>query len=351
MTWVSGTVLITLAVAGTAVTGTSPVSASEDVTYPRINQLEERFLEPDGFQWGRFTNSDQAKIRFGWIEPEGELRAVAVLMPGRGAPIEKYFEPIRELLRRGFAVWSMDWRGDGGSERYLDNPQKGYSLGFEHDVADLHQFVTTIVERRGKSLLLFAGSFGGHISLRYLHEHPKSFDFAVLVSPMLDIKTGTWPRWVARSLANLATTIGFGESYVPGGGDWQPDAEHESNARKNSSDPVRYSVSQTYFRERPELRLGSPTYRWLDIVFDSIVKVNRPAYLEAVHTPLLITSSLADLEVVPEAQERACDLLPNCRLLSVPGARHDLYMERDEFRDQLFDAFDQFAREMLGDQN
>ena len=138
----------------------------------------------------------------------------------------------------------MDWRGDGGSERYLANPQKGYSLGFEHDVADLHQFVTTIVERRGKSLLLFAGSFGAHISLRYLHDHPKNFNFAVLVSPMLDIKTGTWPRWVARSLAKLATTIGFGDSYVPGGGDWQPDAEHDSNARKNSSDPVRYRMGR-----------------------------------------------------------------------------------------------------------
>ena len=99
--------------------------------------------------------------------------------------------------------------------RARDWPQPVFFYGVKNDVADLHQFVTTIVERRGKSLLLFAGSFGGHISLRYLHEHPKSFDFAVLVSPMLDIKTGTWPRWVARSLANLATTIGFGESYVP----------------------------------------------------------------------------------------------------------------------------------------
>ena len=235
MAWVFGTVLITLAVAGTAVRGTSPVSASEDVTYPRINQLEERFLEPDGFQWGRFTNSDQAKIRFGWIEPEGELRAVAVLMHGREAPIEKYFEPIRELLSRGIAVWSMDWRGQGGSERYLENPQKGYSLGIEHDVADLHRFVTTIVERRGKALLLFAGSFGGHISLRYLHEHPKSFDFAVLVSPMLDIRMGMCPRWVARSLANLATAFGFGKSYILGGGDWRPDTKHLSDAHRHSS--------------------------------------------------------------------------------------------------------------------
>jgi lysophospholipase len=241
----------------------------------------------------------------------------------------------------------MDWRGQGGSERYLDNPQKGYSLGLEHDIADLHQFVTTIVKRRGRSLFLFTASFGGHISLRYLHGHPKSFDFAVLVSPMFDIYTGKWPRWIARLLAKLATVFGFGESYTLGGGDWQPDAEHDSYARKVSSDPVRYSVSQSYFRERPELRLGSPTYRWLNVVFDSISKVSEPAYLEAIHTPLLITSSLKDEVVVPAAQERACGLIPNCRLLRLPGARHVLSLERDEFRVQLFDAFDRFAAEML----
>ena len=346
---VLGTALTALVFGGSVASDTAIVSASDEPTYPRINQLEERFLQPDGFQWGHYTNREQANIRFGWIEPEGEPRAIVLLMPGRAASIEKYFEPIRDLLSRGFAVWSMDWRGQGGSERYLDNPQKGYSLGFEHDVADLHQFVTRVVTPRGRPLVLFAGSMGGHISLRYLHDHPKTFDFAVLVSPMLDIKPGNWPRWLARSLAMLATGCGFGESYIPGGGDWQSDTKNLSASRKNSSDPVRYSVMHTYFREQPELRLGSPTYRWLDVVFDSIAIVSEPAYLKTIHTPLLITSSLADLEVVPEAQERACDLMPNCRLLSVPGARHDLYMERDEFRDQLFDAFDQFAREMLGD--
>ncbi len=316
--------------------------------YPRINQLEARFLEPNGFRWGNFTNGREARIRYGWVDPNGEPRAVAVLVPGRAAPIEKYFEPIRELLRRGYAVWSMDWRGQGGAERYLNNPHKGHSLGFEEDVADLHQFVTTIVSRRDKPLFLFAGSFGAHISLRYLHDHPHTFDFAVLVSPMMDINTGILPRRIVRLLAKLATVFGFGGSYILGGGDWQPDTKHLSNARKSSSDPKRFSVMLTYLRERPELRVGSPTYRWLDIAFDSISMVRKSNYLGAVRTPILITSSLDDKEVIAADHERACGLIPNCRLLSIPGARHDLYMERDEFRDQMFNAFDQFATETLG---
>ncbi len=140
----------------------------------------------------------------------------------------------------------------------------------------------------------------------------------------------------------------MGGSYVLGGGDWQPDTKHLTDARKSSSDAERFSVMLTYFRERPDLRVGSPTYRWLNVAFNSISIVNKPEYLKAVKTPVLITSSGDDTEVVAADHERTGSLIPNCRLLSIPGARHDLYMERDEFRDQLFNAFDQFATEIFG---
>ena len=162
MNWVLRPILFAL-MASIAACATTPHNQS-DPGYPtRIADLEPRFLEPDGFHWGYFSNGDGAEIRYGWVELEVDSRAIVVLLPGRSAHIEKYFEPVRSLLARGFAVWAMDWRGQGGSERYLDNSQKGYSLGFEHDVADLHQFITTIVKRRGRLLFILTESFGGHL--------------------------------------------------------------------------------------------------------------------------------------------------------------------------------------------
>ena len=40
-----------------------------------------------------------------------------VLLNGQTEFIEKYFEVIDELRGRGFAVATMDWRGQGGSGR------------------------------------------------------------------------------------------------------------------------------------------------------------------------------------------------------------------------------------------
>ncbi len=61
-------------------------------------------------------------------------RGVCVLLNGQTEFIEKYFEVIDELRGRGFAVASLDWRGQGGSARATDDPRKGYVKDFaEYD--------------------------------------------------------------------------------------------------------------------------------------------------------------------------------------------------------------------------
>ena len=103
----------------------------------------------------------------------------------------------------------------------------------------------------------------------------------------------------------------------------------------------------TYFRERLEFRSGSATYRWLDVAFGSMATVNETDYLKAISAPVLMATSLADQTVIPAASERACSLMPNCRFRPVEDARHSLLFEREELRNQLFEAFDQFTAEML----
>ena len=56
------------------------------------------------------------------VEPRGTV----AILGGRGEFIEKYFEVAEDLLSRGLAVATMDWRGQGGSERPLRNARKGH---------------------------------------------------------------------------------------------------------------------------------------------------------------------------------------------------------------------------------
>ncbi len=47
-----------------------------------------------------------------WVPPTAR-RGTVTILPGRAEFIEKYFEVVGELLARGFAVATIDWRGQG----------------------------------------------------------------------------------------------------------------------------------------------------------------------------------------------------------------------------------------------
>src|SRR5665213_2797595 len=81
---------------------------------------------------------------------EGDGPGVCVLLNGQTEFIEKYFEVIDELRGRGFGVATMDWRGQGGSDRPLqDDSRKGYVKDFAEYDDDLAAFMAEVVAPMG----------------------------------------------------------------------------------------------------------------------------------------------------------------------------------------------------------
>ena len=60
-----------------------------------------------------------------WAPPPGRKGTVCMFQ-GRAEFIEKYFETVRDLQARGFAVATLDWRGQGLSDRALADRRKGH---------------------------------------------------------------------------------------------------------------------------------------------------------------------------------------------------------------------------------
>src|SRR5579864_6726389 len=101
---------------------------------------------PHGAVAGYFTARDGITLRFARWDTTAERRLGTIcLFQGRTEFIEKYFETIADLRRRGFAVATMDWRGQGGSARLLRNPIKGHADNFAHHDEDVRRFMTEIV--------------------------------------------------------------------------------------------------------------------------------------------------------------------------------------------------------------
>src|SRR3954451_20711108 len=92
---------------------------------------------PEDVVSGFLKTRDGAEVRFArWAPPPGRKGTVC-LFQGRAEFIEKYFETVRDLRARGFAVAMIDWRGQGLSGRSLSDPHKGHVGDFsdyERDV-------------------------------------------------------------------------------------------------------------------------------------------------------------------------------------------------------------------------
>ncbi|MGL5556200.1 MAG: alpha/beta fold hydrolase, partial [Aeromonas veronii] len=157
---------------------------------------------------GEFKGKGGVTIRYAALRQAKVDRAI-LIVNGRVESYLKYQELAWDLWRQGYSLYLIDHRGQGMSDRMLDDPQKGYVDQFDDYVVDLKQFHDQIIMAdQPAKLFLLAHSMGGAISARYLERWPDDIKAAVLSSPMLGINLGGLPKWLAKGLASTIGTVG-----------------------------------------------------------------------------------------------------------------------------------------------
>ena len=111
---------------------------------------------------------DGVRLRAGYW-PAAPPQGTVLLMQGRTEYLEKYGPWAEELNRAGFDVLSLDWRGQGLSDRLIDNPFPSHITDF----ADYQRDVIELVVAAGDMDLpqpwhLLGHSMGGAIGLAAL---------------------------------------------------------------------------------------------------------------------------------------------------------------------------------------
>lgn len=300
---------------------------------------------PSGAISGRFKAKDGLEIRFArWLHGGTHRRGTVCLFGGRTEYIEKYFEVIADLRRRGFAVATMDWRGQGGSGRMLRNRRKGHIRNFAQYDVDLAQFMKEIVlPDCPPPFYALAHSMGGHILLKNARMRTSWFDRMVLVAPMIALAKSALPvsqRRVGIAM-NFACLCGMATAYVPGGRDdiWTG-LKFEDNPL--TSDRYRFERNLDVMRAAPQLGLGSPTMGWLRAAVRSMNEIDAPTFPASVEVPVLFVGAGSDKVVSTRAMESLALRLKVGSDIIIPGARHEILQERDEIRQQFWAAFDAF---------
>ncbi len=332
---------------------------------------------PEGARSGFIETPDRVRIRYAhWPAAGGQRRGTVTLLQGRAEFIEKYFEVIRDLRARGFAVVAFDWRGQGGSQRLTRNPRRGHVSNFGKYRLDLRTVLKEI------SLATYPGphfalahSTGALVILSDTARLRTMLDRAVLTAPLLGLPTGAWSpglvslwRMVLRKLsfgflgqpplkavgarstplierfgfpmARVATLMGLGRMIVPGGNS-QILVAFEDN--RQTSDRTRFERFNEVLKAAPELGIGAPTFGWLNAAARAMLALRGRKAGPNIKLPCLVLAAGEDRIVSTPVIEDFVSRTKAAAYVEIAGAAHELMMERDVFRDQFWAAFDAFV--------
>lgn len=300
---------------------------------------------PSGATVGVLMASGGVGLRYArWDATRGPRRGTVCIFPGRGEPIEKYFETVADLRRRGFAVAIHDWRGQGGSSRLLDNPRKGHVASFADYEADTYLFMREIVLPDCPPPFIALGhSMGGNVLLRLAVVQGLWFDRMVLTGPMLAIARERLPvpPGVARFYASLAGIGPTSRLYAPGAND-TPVEMCAFDGNPFTTDRERFERNQQLVVQRPELAIGGPTNGWLRAAYRSCSMLMAPAFAERVRIPMLLVAAGTDRIVSSSAIETLASRLKSGARVALAGSQHEILQERDEIRLRFWAAFDAY---------
>lgn len=285
--------------------------------------------------------ADGARLRLAHLG-EGP-RGTVLLFPGRTEFVEKYGPAGRELATRGFGTVCIDWRGQGLSDRALDEPATGHVDRFEEyqsDVAALLDFAGTLELPRPYHLI--AHSMGGAIGLRALYSGLPVAS-AAFSGPMWGIALSPLSRPAAWAVTTLSRPIGLGGRIVPGSdsSNYVLEAPFEENLL--TTDPEMFEWMKAQLQAYPELALGGPSMSWVN---EALQEMRDLARKPAPDLPCLCVAGTNERIVDLVAIRSRMAGWTTGRLVMESAAEHEIMMERAEVRTRFFEA----ATELFGSQ-
>jgi lysophospholipase len=301
---------------------------------------------PSGARAGYMRTRDNIRLRYALWRPRHSIdKGTICLVQGRCEFIEKYFETIEDFLARGFGVATFDWRGQGGSDRLIGNSKLGYVDQFSDYWTDLSSFHADILLPDCPPPYYLVGhSMGGQAALMAGARDRLMFDRMFLSAPMVEIYGLPMSSAALATVAEAICYMGLGRLPVSRGSKYKA---HEDAFPGNNltSDFRRYMRTVDVLNNRPDLEITAPTFRWVASALRSNARAAGDDFPGRVNVPVLMLAAARDEVVSTSAIEHLGLRMRTGRHAVIAASRHELFMENDDVRGQVFAAFDSFITE------
>ena len=288
---------------------------------------------PTGGQAFWLRTDDGVQVRAGlWA---GGDKGTVFLLPGRTEYVEKYGRAAAELAVLRYTTLTIDWRGQGLSDRPLSDKMSGHVGDFSEYQKDLDALIA-FAQRQTlpRPYFILAHSMGGCIGLRGLMR-TLPIAAAAFTAPMWGISMAAWMRPMAIALSTTAGWIGQSHRYAPGTTAKTYVLEAPFVGNVLTTDAEMYGYMRNQVSLHPDLALGGPSMGWLNA---ALSECHALSVMAAPDCPGLCALGTA---------ERVVDTTPihlrmrgwkTGRIDLYPMAEHEIMMETPLMRKRLFDS-------------
>ncbi|MDA0150325.1 alpha/beta fold hydrolase [Vibrio sp. LaRot3] len=317
-------------------------SAHSMPPYTQESEFEQAIQHNIAELWQRrnegFIKTKDKKKLF-WISLTSSQHTKAiVVVNGRIECTHKYQELFYDLYQQGYDVYSYDHRGQGLSDRLIEDPQMGYVEEFADYIDDIELLVESFKLDHYKKRYLLGHSMGGNIVTRYIQTHPNHpFDALAITAPMFGVNMAWYLRPIASLLGQVLTAINSKPTYAPGQAAYYPKPFTDNRLSQSS---LRYHWFRDLYEQMPKLKIGGASTRW---VWQGLMASKQCILLtRQIKVPLLLLQASDDQIVSNSDQIRFMKKLAKtnhqCAMQIIHGARHELLFEQDQYRNQTLDT-------------
>ena len=279
--------------------------------------------------------------RLDWPNPAGRGRLL--FQGGRGDVIEKYLEAYGHFHRQGWSVTAFDWRGQGGSGRLAADRHVGHAGDFAPWVGDLAALWREWSAQGAGPRVVLGHSMGGYLALRAMVEGAIDPEAAVLVAPMLGLRSPLGAGLGARIAGWMARR---GDPARAAWKEGERPASRTTRQQLLTRDLSRYADEGWWYEQDPALRLGPPSWGWLAQAFAGTRALEADPRLDTLATPTLLLVAEADGLVDARAALRIGGRLLRGEVVRFGHeSAHEILREADPVRDSALAAIDAFIAE------
>jgi lysophospholipase len=136
-----------------------------------------------------FTTPDNAKIHYHHWTPQGDPKAVVVIVHGIGEHGARYTHVAQAMNAAGYVVVAPDHRGHGNSDG-----ERAHFDSFDLPVRDLHQLIQSLeTQYRQLPVFMYGHSMGSGIALLYTLEYQRELKGLILSGTVVSLEDGQNP--------------------------------------------------------------------------------------------------------------------------------------------------------------